>query len=53
MARAPDPRIEQAKAMYLEGKKTSVTKVLGVKEAKEIIKKAMTHFDQEIANKNK
>ena len=35
----------------LEGKKTSVTKVLGVKEAKEIIKKAMAHFDQEIANK--
>ena len=37
----------------LEGKKTYVTKVLGVKEAKEIIKKAMAHFDQEIANKNK
>ncbi|MGN1295624.1 MAG: inorganic diphosphatase [Bacilli bacterium] len=35
----------------LEGKKTSITKVLGAKEAKEIIKKAMIHFEKEIVNK--
>lgn len=35
----------------LEGKKTSITKVLGVEEAKEIIQKAMDRFNEVFLNK--